>query len=213
MDTDARADGSAGHVEVPRPSRALPAAVAAALGASALALTLAPTRMPDSYHWIAHTTSESAAQGLDGAWVARLGFLLFGFAVLALAALARERWGPLASGLHAAFGVLMVATAAFSARSWEQGAAYDPVENALHSFAATALGFAFAFGVAAAAWTLLAAARRLRWIDVIAVSASVVLPLGMMMWPQLAGVLQRTMFVVAYAWYLHEAWSTTPPSR
>src|SRR3972149_9736058 len=53
---------------------------------SLLALLLAPSLMPASYSWFRHTTSVSAAQGISGAWLARLGFLLFGFALFRLSA-------------------------------------------------------------------------------------------------------------------------------
>ena len=55
---------------------------------------------------------ESAAQGLAGAWVARLGFVEFGLAVLWLAAGAAPGCGRGAVSMHAAFGVCMVARAA-----------------------------------------------------------------------------------------------------
>jgi hypothetical protein len=65
-----------------RPMAAV-AAVLSCLTVSALALAVAPMLMPESYSWVVHTTSESAAQGVNGAWLARLGFVAFGFAVLA----------------------------------------------------------------------------------------------------------------------------------
>jgi len=58
-------------------------AVLAGLGASAAALAAAPALMPASYSWISDTTSQSAAQGLSGAWLARLGFVLLGLSVMA----------------------------------------------------------------------------------------------------------------------------------
>jgi hypothetical protein len=180
--------------------------VALVLVASAVTVGLAPRLMPDSYSWITHTTSESAAQGVDGAWLARLGLLLFGLAVLGLCVVAHRRWSGLATLMHATFGVLMVAAAAFSARSWEAGASFDGVEDLLHSVAATAMGFAFAFGVLAVAtggWRHRGLLRRS--LDVLAVAASVVVPLSMMAVPDLAGVLQRSMFVIAYLWYLGES--------
>jgi hypothetical protein len=148
------------------------------LAVSAGALGSAPLLMPASYSWLAHTTSESAAQGVAGAWLARFGFLALGAGVLLLAASARQRWGPLAAGLHGTFGAFMVATAAFSARPWEPDAPFDAIEDLLHSVAATAMGFAFAFGVAAVAWRLRRDGGRLRWRDGVAVAASVVLPLA-----------------------------------
>lgn len=52
------------------------------LALSAVLILVAPVMMPDSYSWVSNYISESAAQNVTDAWVARLGFLLFGFAVL-----------------------------------------------------------------------------------------------------------------------------------
>ena len=185
----------------------LPAAVGvlACLAASAVALAVAPVLMPASYSWVAHTTSESAAQGVAGAWLARLGFLALGFGVLVLSGPAGQLWGPLAAGLHTTFGVLMVAAAAFSARPWEPGLPFDPIEDVLHSVAANAMGFAFAFGVVAVGWRIWRDAGGLRWRDMTAVAAAVVFPLTMVGFDGYTGMLQRPIFVVAYLWYGAEA--------
>jgi hypothetical protein len=174
------------------------------LGGSVMALALAPLLMPDSYSWLSNTTSESAAQGVSGAWLGRLGLLLFGLSVLVLAAAQARTWPPLATALHASFGALLAATAAFSTRSWVPDASFDRTEDALHSVAATAMGFAFALGVV----TVLVTDRHMgagrRSVGITAVSAAVVLPLGMSLWPAVDGVLQRAMFAVAYLWYAIE---------
>lgn len=173
-------------------------AVLVGLGSSAVALACAPALMADTYSWISHTTSESAAQGVSGGWLARLGFLLFGLSVMALAVtgpLSSPWWSAL---FHYAFGAFMVAAAAFSARP-HTGGLYDRTEDALHSVAATAMGFVFAAGVVA---TALRGGRGARiGLDVTAVVASVAIPLAMSAWPAVDGALQRTMFAVAYAWY------------
>lgn len=170
------------------------------LAISLLALLLAPLQMPDGYSWLRHTTSESAAQGTPGAWLARLGFLVFGLTVLWIASQQSERWTVPVRWLHAAFGVLMIATAAFSTRPWLPGVPYDPVEDALHSFTATAMGFAFAIGV------VLRLLRRReglvsRVFDLVAVGSAIVIPLAMSALPEWQGLLQRGMFVIAYIWY------------
>lgn len=87
----------------------------ALLVALAVCLATAPILLPPSYSWVAHTTSESAAQGVVGAWLARMGFLFWGFGVLWEVKLNRSRWDKWTGRLHVAFGVLMIATAAFSA--------------------------------------------------------------------------------------------------
>jgi hypothetical protein len=178
--------------------------VLACLVASALSLTLAPLLMPADYSWITHTTSESAAQGVDGAWLARLGFLLFGLGVLWLAVMSPPTWGRWAIVFHVSFGVFMIGAAVFSAQPWDPGLPYDPVEDLLHSVTATALGFSFAFGVFVIVLRRRRRRLRTRWLDVTAITASVVLPMGMFAVTDIAGALQRGIFLLAYAWYARE---------
>lgn len=186
--------------------RSLATAAIAGLAASAVSLALAPIVMPDGYSWVEHTTSESAAQGVGGGWLARLGFVTFGLSVLLLATACRRAWGPAGTWAHGAFGVLMIAAGTFSTRSWESGTSYGVVQDALHSVAATAMGFAFALGVLAVLVSARPAHRRWRWpLDLTALAASVLVPLAMLAWPSAAGAWQRVMFGVAYAWYLAEA--------
>lgn len=184
-------------------SRVAHVAVLVGLATSFTALAVAPAVMPADYSWVSQTTSESAAQGLKGAWVARLGFLVLGLSVIFLAVLNRDRWGALATGMHAAFGALMCATAAFSHRPWQPDARYDQVEDLLHSVSATSMGIAFGIGVAAAALAQ-GTDRRWRLPDYLAVAA-VALPLGMVALPGGQGLIQRLMFSIAYMWYAIEA--------
>jgi putative copper export protein len=190
-----------------------PAVVLTGLAASAVALASAPALMPPGYSWVSHTTSESAAQGVQGAWLARIGFVLLGLSVVLLAMIRRQRWGPWATALHASFGALLIAVAAFSHRPWMAGEDVDRVEDILHSIAATAMGFAFVGGVVV---TTLRRSRGDAWpraFDIMAVTASVAIPLGMAALPDIEGVLQRLMFVVAYAWYAAEAVRATRDKR
>jgi hypothetical protein len=175
------------------------------LVSSALCLALAPLALPSSYSWVVHTTSESAAQGVTGAWVARLGFLLLGFSVLWLAAFARQRWGRWGALCIGTFGVMMLGTAAFSHRPWLPELPFDRIEDRLHAFTATAMGFAFAAGVMAVGIARRGPSPLDRGADFVAVASSVVLPLAMAQGTPYTGVLQRTMFVVAYLWYAREA--------
>jgi hypothetical protein len=174
--------------------------IVAGLLLSAAALAFAPLLMPAAYFWISGTISESAAQGVHGAWLARVGFVLLGLSVLALAPLNAKAWGPAATAFHWAFGAFMVAVAAFSHAN-PFGAASDATEDMLHSMAATGMGFAFALGVVAQQIHQ----GRARAFGVVAVIASIVIPLSMTVWPGVAGVVQRIMFAIAYVWYLSEA--------
>lgn len=175
-------------------------AVLLCLAVSSLALALAPLLMPGSYSSIAHTTSESAAQGVEGAWLARLGLGTFGVAVVILAG-RRSSWGRPARVAHFVFGIALLVTATASARPWIRELPYDVVEDQIHSFAATAMGFAFVFGVLAVGIGNSRAGGGVRLWDIVAVLASVIIPIGMVNLAGIAGLLQRAMFAVAYVWY------------
>lgn len=182
--------------------------VVALLLASGAAIAVAPALMPASYSWFADTVSESAGQGVEGAWLARLGLLLYGFAVLLLAGVAKPRWGQWGTLLHRAFGIAMIAAAAFAARPWDPALPFDAFEDLLHSIAASAMGVAFAGGVLAVAVRRGRSPGLIRLADVAAVAASVLLPLAMFNVASLTGVLQRILFVIGYGWYGLEAGRT-----
>ena len=114
---------------------------------SVASLLFAPLLMPPDYDWVSNAISESAAQGIDGAWLARLGLVLYGLAVIWLVVCLHSVGGIGARYCHLLFGVFMVCAAAFSIRPWDQTAPFDPTEDYLHSIAATAMGFAYTFGV------------------------------------------------------------------
>jgi hypothetical protein len=186
-----------------RPVRAV--VVLAGLAASAAATAVAPAFMLAGYSWISLTTSEAAAQAVSGGWMGRLGFLLFGLSVLLLADVRRRPWGPWGTALHVGFGALMTAAAAFSHRPWSPELAFDRTEDLLHSVAASAMGFAFAAGVVAVALRTVRSSRSRVGLHMVAVAASVAVPIAMAAVPSADGLLQRLMFGVAYAWYAAEA--------
>lgn len=179
------------------------AAVLLLLAGALLALGLAPLAMPASYSWIEHGTSESAAQGIDGAWVARTGFILFGLAVLVLAQLRHHAWKPVGTVLHGIFAVSMLAVAAFSTKPWETDSAYVASEDLLHSVFATVMGFGFVAGVVAVMVARRLPSTRAALPDIATIVIASVVPLtqSTSVW----GLLQRTMFVTAAAWYAREA--------
>lgn len=185
----------------------------AALAASALCLLTAPASVGGSYSWVEHTTSESAAQGVHGAWLARLGFVLFGIGVAAVAAGASRRWRQPATAAHLVFAASMLGVAAFSTRPWSTGASYDATEDLLHSVFASVMGVAFAFGVGAVAHRRWTVGESLRFLDAVGLAATIVLPTAMTVSDGGAGIAQRAMFAVAYAWYGREAFISGPGGR
>lgn len=185
--------------------------VAALLAASAILVVAAAAAMPEGYAWRRHSISESAAQALRHAWVARSAFLAFGAAVLVLALWRRHAWPRAAVLAHATFAVCMIGTAAFSHRPWLPDVSFDAVEDLLHSITATGMGFAFCLGVAARLWARPSGTVAPRLFDAAAVLAGTAMPLLAWQFPLDAGLIQRAMFAVAYAWYGWQAW--TPDIR
>jgi hypothetical protein len=163
--------------------------------------------MPDSYSIIEHSVSESAGQGVEGAWLARFGFLFLGFSVLLIASRA-QHWGVWGRVAHRVYGVAMIATATFAHMPWED-VPYDAFEDSLHSAAATLVGFSFTVGVLLVAFRRPARQRAARVLDGIAVLAALAISaLVMFELVDTAGLVQRIMFGIGYLWYGIEATRT-----
>lgn len=181
------------------------AATVLLLASSTALVVLAAVAMPVPYSWKFHSISESAAQGQLHAWLARLAFLCFGAAVLILCLARKRTWAKAAYWSHLAFALCMFTTAAFSHKPWVPGVPFDEFEDLLHSLSATGMGFAFAAGVLARLLQRQPPATGARVRDAIALLAATVLsPIGAAI-PDIAGVLQRSMFLIAYVWYGSEA--------
>lgn len=177
----------------------------ALLAASAVAVGVAPRLMVRGYSWEANTISESAAQGVRHAWVARAGFAGLGAGAVLVAVECRSAWGIAAFCLIVVFGVLMMATAGASERPWEAGAPYRAKEAQLHSVLAGAAGVAYTVGAGTVAFTDAGAPVWLRALSLVVAVSGVVLPLAMARRPQVQGLIQRVMFALAYAWLIAEA--------
>ncbi|MDH3684408.1 MAG: DUF998 domain-containing protein [Acidimicrobiia bacterium] len=191
----------------PAPRRAA-LGITALLVAALVAFAFAPMLLPESYSWVEHGISESAAQGIDGAWLARGGLILYGLAVVWLVGIRHSTWGPLATALFAVFGASMFGVAAFAAKPWEEDAVFVESEDMLHSAFAGSAGFAFVAGI-----LTLIVARRHRSVraaipDWVAFLVAAIVPLtaSASIW----GALQRLMFFTAAVWYAREAWRAKP---
>ncbi len=184
--------------------------IVATLAASAIAIAAAPAIMPVSYSWVVHSISESAGQNVQGAWLARTGFLLFGLAVLWLSSVSSPRWGRPATAMHRTYGVLFFAVAAFSSKPWMAGVPFDAFEDFLHS-AAASLMVAFTLGVFFAARRRVQLGGLITPLDVAAFALTLLIPLAMQLVPAYLGVFQRLMFLIAYSWYALEGLRAARP--
>lgn len=163
-----------------------------------IAMVVGPLFSPPGFSWIEHTTSQQAGQMMPGAFIMRIGFFAFGLGVL-LQARERARRGSYADWPFVVFGAFMILAAVFSLRSIDPNAPYDPTDDLLHSIFATAMGFAYGFGVG---WRMLSMRAPLSLIvSAIAAASSIVLPLMMWQLPDFAGLLQRLMFIISFIWF------------
>ena len=174
------------------------------LALSMLLVGAAAFLMPDSYNWVAQTTSESAAQGVQNAWIARAGFVIMGFAVLLLASLAERRWGMWGRSVFRLYSVGMISTAVFSNKPWES-VAYVEFEDTLHSWASSIVGFAFIVGVLVVMMRRPISDRAGRLFDWVAIAAAIGISVLIFTLEDVAGVSQRLMFLIAYVWFAVEA--------
>lgn len=200
-------DGDGGndmHRVIDGRQRLTSSAVVTLLIASAGCVAAAPLLMPASYSIVKHSVSESAAQTVEGAWLARAGLLLLGFAVLVLAARGGHRWGLWGRVAHRGYGVAIIASAAFAHMPWET-VRYDEFEDLLHSIASFAVGFAFVGGVITVSVRRGEAWSGARVFDVFVVAAGLIIPMVMFNVTGIAGLVQRLMFALAYVWYGIEA--------
>ena len=172
---------------------------------SAMLVLAAALAMPDAYSWRSHSISESAAQGLRHAWIARLAFICFGSAVLVLSLAMRQTWSRVAYWMHLTFAASMIGTAAFSHKPWIAGLPFDAFEDVLHSVTATGMGFAFCLGVIARFVQRNRMELLNRALDVLALVAGTGMPMLSAIFLDCGGLIQRAMFVVAYLWYGTEA--------
>lgn len=173
------------------------------LGLSLVALALAPLNLDNGYSLIENTISEGAGQGVEGAWLSRVGLLMLGCAITWLSVLAVSRWGTAGTLLLGTLGVLMISATVFSSRSWLEEARFDQTEDLLHRLAAFAMGVAFIVGVLSVSRQREAEIKA-RYPDLLTVVAATGFSLGILSWSEVQGLMQRLMFLVGYAWFTWE---------
>lgn len=163
------------------------------------AMLIGPAFSHPEFSSIADTTSELAGQNMPGAWIMRAGFFLYGASAL-WAAANRLTADPLRHLPVVLFGLGLIGAAIWSSHGIDPALGVDWDEDWMHSFLASALGFAFA--LACSAWLFLPHGDPwdlLSWTGLI---ASVALPLAMMNIPDWDGAIQRVMFSISMVWLI-----------
>ena len=149
------------------------------------------------YSQISHTTSELAGQGVPNAWIMRLGFAAYGLGT-ALAALSILRRAPLLAMALILFGVGLLGASIWSSATFPPAPGTNQTEDAWHSYFSSAIGIAFA--LATLTRLSMAGFPRSDWLSWLGLLASVLLPLAMVQFPSIDGLLQRVLFAISFLW-------------
>lgn len=183
-----------------------------AVGVMVVGIVIAHLVAPAAYSWTRRTISQLGAQGYEHAGITRLTFGLFGVLIVMGAAnrarrarTARLRLVEIPLGVY---GIGIAVAAVFSTSPFIAGVAYSPGEARLHSIAATAAGVGLSLAALGYALVDEPARRRIvhlaAFVAIIAISALV----GTAdVW---AGVLQRCLWAVGFAWLLFVEWRRPP---
>lgn len=171
----------------------------AGIAAMVVAIVIGPAVSHPAYDSIRHSTSELAGRNMPGAWLMRGGFALFGASV-AVAATLRARANPARTAALVGFGIGMIAAAFWHHDPIDPALGSNAIDDQRHSIAATTAGIAFTIAVLAQlaqhGWP------RRDWLSWLALAASALLPAVMFIWPETAGLWQRLMFLISFAWLL-----------
>jgi hypothetical protein len=177
--------------------------VLALLVAAMLAVAIAPLLMPDSYSIVEHSISESAGQGVEGAWLARSGFLFVGSAVFLLVGIAGDLWGEWGRRALRFYAAATISAGVFAHGPWED-VPFDRLEGYLHTVAAFFAGAGFALGVLVIGSRRPPGADWRRGLDVLALIAVSVLPVTMLLFDDYTGIQQRFLALIGFVWLIAE---------
>lgn len=165
-----------------------------------LVIFVLPFFSVDEYSILKNTTSHLGAQGAPYAWVMNVVFVLLGIAAIV------DGWMRLSNfWLHKVvltiFGVSLILTAFFQHAPIVPGVVFSELEDDLHSKLSTITGFSFVFFAIAAAFIEPTNVRRLIAVGV-GVAASL-LSILIFNLADLAGIWQRMMFIIVFAWLMY----------
>lgn len=164
-----------------------------------LVMFILPFYSVNEYSILKNTTSHLGAQGAPYAWVMNAVFVLLGTAAIA------DSWKRLSNyWLHKVvltiFGISLVLTAFFQHAPIVPGVVFSELEDDWHSKFATITGFSFTFFAIASAFIKSTRKRKIiaACIGIIAIFLSMLI----FNVAELAGIWQRLMFIIMFAWLM-----------
>jgi len=161
---------------------------------------LLPSWSFDGSSMVEHTTSHLGAQGSPHAWVMNVTFVLVGVATL-LAAWRKLADHPLPLLVIGAFALSLVLMGFYRHEPLVAGGETNSFEARRHSLFATTTGFSFV--LFAVSMIFVSRRGRDRVLAAAVAALSTLLSIGMATLPDLMGLWQRTIFVMAFVWLIH----------
>ena len=164
-----------------------------------MAMFILPLFSFGEYSIFENTTSQLGAQNTPNAWIMNLVFILVGFASIV------EGWVHLKKYwfqkfIITIFGLALILTALFQTAPIVEGVPFNDYEDKMHTFFANIVGFSFAVFAFSAAFIVRTTGERILAliISIMAIGLSVL----MFSVDGYAGILQRTMFIIAFGWLI-----------
>jgi len=146
-----------------------------------------------------NTTSHLGAQGAPYAWLMNGSFILMAVATAQLAFTRMRSYG-FQQVCIAVFSIGLVGTALFRHAPIVEGLVFSVFEDHMHSVFASLVGFSFTLFAVSTAFIVRNRTHRIVSISV--ATSSVILSILIFSTPEFAGVWQRIMFIVSFAWLL-----------
>jgi hypothetical membrane protein len=168
-----------------------------------LAILIGHAIVAAPYSWMDNTISELGSQGYAHAWIMRIGFIGFGVLVT-VGALQRIRtqrplWYreiPLA-----VYGLVILLSGFFSAAPFVPGVAYSELEASLHSVMATLAGAGISLGILLYMLSDNPLRRKMAHLSALVLIVALSALFGMT--TAGAGVVQRCLYIVGFAWLIY----------
>lgn len=163
----------------------------------ALLMLLGPLYTAPGYSLLAHTASDLGAQNTPMNWLMNLGFGAFGVGVFLDA---RRLWwrAPFVAATFLCFGLSMAMNGVFPARPFGPNLPFSDIADMMHLVMAAFAAITFIVGAASFLF-IEADNRRKRLCGAAAVWAMICVA-AMLYWPDLQGLIQRLLALVALPW-------------
>ena len=164
-----------------------------------LVLFILPHFSVQGYTIMKNTTSHLGAQNTPNAWIMNLIFFLLGFITIQEAWIyLKQYW--VQKFMLTIFGLGLVGVAIFKHAPIVQGIPYSLFEDTIHSIFASIVGFSFTLFTVSAAFIETTNKRRI--IALLVGVVVTVLSVLMSSLPDFAGIWQRLIFIISFAWLI-----------